>query len=829
VGALPPALAAPVADLLAASSFAAATVRDAAAVHSGPSLRLARRADRLGHRIALALPRGERWPVDAARALKARVTADPVLGASAAGGAAIAAALDRSLAPLRAAAATLPSGDGTAAACDVLDQRPTLCVSGTTANTNDTEAVLLIDLGGDDTYTGSAGGANSARCVDDPDDTSCNASVLVDVAGNDRYLVGGATSHDHLVAGGSAMVGVGVLVDATGNDAYLADVAPRATPLDLSYVFGSAGTGLGLLADLAGDDRYELTARPELFNPYTHGASLDGMGALLDGGGANVYRFVESGEQVLNPENPLVSNRSASSMGVGIFGAGALVDGSGTATFEARIDTTATAQKYSTYINPIAQGVGLVGSGVLLTGTGFTTYQAIGRRVASASIPGQSEDPVTDEDGYTPPTGRVPGGAATTAQAVSALGLGILDDADGNDTYTTLARSEHRFLVTAEEGCACDRAIATLEVAGWDDFFGGPVDAANAAVSTQGVGSALFAPDAGSMLRDGIGPTAFSTDTFSGRAEMVITARAENHLADPSGGARAEVVPTGPTVTAFGQGLGSDGAPGIVLAEGLGSDSYELVSDVRIDASADADDGPEVTTALGGDAATHGQGSSYFDPAQGVLLDEGGGDTYEAHAISRATTSPDPRGARDVARIIGAQGSVGGVLADLAPSNDGNRFAATPERGPGVGVRGEGPGWVDTSWTFPGYGFVPTQPAKAEVTLALDPANPARANAGVLPFRARLSLGPEPLAGEEVTFDIEWQAPGLAATTWNPHEYRAHAITDQNGWATGHLDIGDFAAFHSDAADMTVRIAARYHGEARFRPAVVTQPFDVEG
>ena len=821
--ALPPAIAPHVADLLAAATFAADAVRDAIALDGGRSLALAARADRLGHRIALALATGHRWPVEAARALKAEVTAGAVLRASATGGLAIAAALDRSLTPLRAGAATLPRRSGTAPACDMLDQRPTLCVSGTADNANDAEAVLMVDLGGDDTYTSSAGGANSARCVDDPDDTSCNASVLVDVTGKDSYLVGAATSHDHLVAGGSAMSGVGVLVDAAGADEYLATIAPRATPLDISYVFGSAGTGLGLLADLRGADRYEVTARPELFNPYTHGAALDGMGALIDGGGANTYRMIEEGVQVPDPDPELSirGNRSASSMGVGIFGVGALVDRTGDATFEARIDTTAGAQPPSNYVNPIAQGVGLIGAGVLVTGTGSTTYKAIARRVASASIPGQSAEPEPDEFGEVPPTGSVPGGAAATAHSVAVLGVGILDDAGGDDTYRAFARSEHHLLVTAEDGCGCDRAIARLEVAGWDEFFGGAVDAASAGVSTQGVGSALFVPDAGAMLRDGGG-----NDVYSGRAEMEITARAENRLDDPSAGARAEVIYSRPTVSAFGQGLGSDFAPTVLLDSG-GDDTYELVADQRIDASADAGDGPATGSAMGGEVSTFGQGSSYFDPAEGILLDLGGSDSYETHAISHATTAPNPGGARNVPKLIAAQGAVGGILADL-DEGIADSFTATPERGPGVGVRGEGPGWVDISNTFPGYGIAPAQPAKRDVTLAMDPANAARGNEGIVPFRARLTDAGAPVAGREVIFDIEWESPSTTGTQWIRHYYQWWGITDDTGWVTGLVDVGEFAGFHTDAADMTVRIAARFHGDADRRPALATQPFDVE-
>ncbi|HEX9891636.1 MAG TPA: hypothetical protein VGB28_06195, partial [Actinomycetota bacterium] len=614
------------------------------------------------------------------KTLKREVTAGPVLRAAASGGLVIGRALDRSLPALREAAAHLPAGPA-AAACDVADQRPLLCVNGTGPNAMDAEAVLVVDLGGDDTYTSSAGGASSARCLDDPEDTSCNASVLVDLGGDDTYVLDGAISHDHMVGAGSALTGVGILVDAAGDDAYLARVPDRPDSLDQSYVFGSGNTGLGLLADLAGDDRYELTgASKDTFAPYTHGASLTGMGALLDMDGANTYRTVITGPQPDDPERPLIENDLIQSMGVGVFGGGALVDRTGYATFEARVDITAGQREETNSAGVAAQGVGLIGDAALFAGAGPTTYRAEARRVASAQVPGRSSEPEPDEWGEIPPTGRLPGAAAATAQGVAALGFVVMEDAGGDDTYLDHARSEHHLTAVAEDGCGCDRAIATLDVTG--DY------SASAGVSTQGVGSAIFAPDAGVILHDRGGD-----DTYSARAEMIITSRAENRLADPSAGARAEAIPYNyPGLNAFGQGLGSDFAPTVLQDDG-GDDTYELITLATTDASADAGQGPATARSVGSQPNTHGQGSSYWDPAHGALIDLGGRDDYQAHAISRATTSPNP-GAWDVPRTIAAQGGVGGTLVDV-DEGIADTFAATPERGPGVGVRGEGPGWVD--------------------------------------------------------------------------------------------------------------------------------------
>ncbi len=811
---LPPAVAVPIAHLLAAARDAAAGMRSAIRTDHGASLARSRRADRLGQRIALALSRGERWPVEKARALKAQVTTSGILRAAATGSLGIGAALDRALPALRAGAATLPSRTSPAAACDVLDQRPLLCVNGTGPNAIDAEAIMVVDLGGDDTYTSSAGSASSARCVDLPDDRSCQASLLIDVDGDDTYAVGGAVRQNHLVAAGSALVGIGMLVDASGDDSYIADVRGRDGRLGISFVFGSADTGLGLLADLTGDDRYEVLAEPgDTFNPYTHGSSLTGMGTLLDFDGANVYRAIVDGEQTPEGEGKSTHD-SVISMGSGVFGGAAMLDRTGYATLEARITATAGAHSMHATLNPIAHGVALIGQGALLTGAGPTTFDAIATRVATVSLPGQSADPPKDEQGLELPVATISGGAYVTAHAVSAVGFAVLDDLGGDDAYRTIARSEHHLLVTADESCSCDRAIATLDVTGESELGG--TAAAGAGVSTQGLGSAIIAPDAGALLHDHGGQ-----DEYTGRAQLVVTARAENHLG--AGETRAEAYPYAfPELNAFGQGLGSDFAPGILLDDG-GDDRYELAADSSADAVAD---GPEAdSTAVGGLVSVHGQGASYWDPAQGALLDLGGRDTYEARAISRTTASPIPR-AYDAGRTMGAQGSVGGVLADLDDALP-DTFSANPEPGPGVGIRGEGPGWVDISKTFPGYGIAPLQPAKRDVSLVMDPANSASANEGLVPFRARLTERGSGLPGQEVTFDIEFRSPTLGGEMWTPHRFAAHGITDADGWATGVLDVGEFVGYHSGAEGMIVRVAAMFHGDGAHRPAMATGALSV--
>ena len=118
---------------------------------------------------------------------------------------------------------------------------------------------LIIDVGGDDTYTNNAGGVNGG------------AAAVIDLAGDDRYEGNRASG-----ANGGGSAGAGFLFDARGNDTYSA--ANNATNGG-GYFFGQ-----GFLLDAGGNDRYTAT------NTGTNGggASL-GSGALIDLGGTDVY------------------------------------------------------------------------------------------------------------------------------------------------------------------------------------------------------------------------------------------------------------------------------------------------------------------------------------------------------------------------------------------------------------------------------------------------------------------------------------------------------------------------------------------------------------
>jgi len=133
-----------------------------------------------------------------------------------------------------------------------------IVIGGPGANTYelDRRFALVIDVGGDDTYSGTIAAAA---------DAGHGVSAVIDLAGNDTYRaapLGLATGR----------LGVGLLVDRAGDDVYR-----------LAQGSGGAGfAGIGMLYDMAGDDHY-------IGAKFTQGAALAGLGLLLDRRGNDTY------------------------------------------------------------------------------------------------------------------------------------------------------------------------------------------------------------------------------------------------------------------------------------------------------------------------------------------------------------------------------------------------------------------------------------------------------------------------------------------------------------------------------------------------------------
>lgn len=189
------------------------------------------------------------------------------------------------------------------------------------------EYLLILDLGGDDTYL--AGGANASA--------SNWASIVVDVSGNDRYLsneeldsssvaaYGGRSSGTARPAQGGALMGAALVLDMSGNDVYRS-----VRPAQGSGVFGvgalvdyqgqdvydaytnSQGfgdTGIGILIDGSGDDRYSCFSQSQAC-----GLTL-GAGILAELGGNDLY--VANDEQIDFPSPQSSAHNVSMSQGAG--------------------------------------------------------------------------------------------------------------------------------------------------------------------------------------------------------------------------------------------------------------------------------------------------------------------------------------------------------------------------------------------------------------------------------------------------------------------------------------------------------------------------------
>jgi hypothetical protein len=161
-------------------------------------------------------------------------------------------------------------------------------LNGAADDTYDTTpALLVLDLGGDDTWLGPAG------ATADPDHP---VAIAIDLGGDDVYgydgtdsgvdgvlpddedgryyssATNGPYSLSTAVRQGAGVLGVGILVDRAGNDQYAS----------LRRSQGYAQFGVGLLLDEAGDDTYAGEAGVQ-------GAACVGIAALIDRAGTDTY------------------------------------------------------------------------------------------------------------------------------------------------------------------------------------------------------------------------------------------------------------------------------------------------------------------------------------------------------------------------------------------------------------------------------------------------------------------------------------------------------------------------------------------------------------
>jgi hypothetical protein len=133
-----------------------------------------------------------------------------------------------------------------------------IVIFGQGNDTHTRNGALLIDLGGNDHYTGpiAVGHLVPGRIA-----------IAIDIRGNDVYDAGKKPFSQ-----GCGCLGIGILADLSGNDQYLAG--------DMAQACGMYG--LGLLADLEGKDTYTMGLMGQGFGVF-------GLGLLLDTNGDDTY------------------------------------------------------------------------------------------------------------------------------------------------------------------------------------------------------------------------------------------------------------------------------------------------------------------------------------------------------------------------------------------------------------------------------------------------------------------------------------------------------------------------------------------------------------
>jgi hypothetical protein len=192
-----------------------------------------------------------------------------------------------------------------------------IVINGRADNTVDgNDCLLIVDFGGNDTYTGASGATYSpgngvAALIDlDGDDTyehnkietpSFGAGILgvgllYDAAGSDKYK-------GKVFSQGAGFLGIGILYDESGDDDYWAETSSQGAAYfgigisvdgdgdDKYYVFGDGqgmggvGGGVGCLVDYAGNDTYIAEPSPEIVNRADYHSEMKINGNNAQGAG----------------------------------------------------------------------------------------------------------------------------------------------------------------------------------------------------------------------------------------------------------------------------------------------------------------------------------------------------------------------------------------------------------------------------------------------------------------------------------------------------------------------------------------------------------------
>ncbi len=120
-----------------------------------------------------------------------------------------------------------------------------------------TDTAFILDLGGNDFYSGNCGGGSSLTTP---------LSICIDLDGDDAYESTTPGSQ------GAGCLGIGALLDLSGNDSYIAN----------QWCQGAGYFGIGWLHDLSGDDTYR-------GRTFCQGTGLFGAGYIFDEIGNDRY------------------------------------------------------------------------------------------------------------------------------------------------------------------------------------------------------------------------------------------------------------------------------------------------------------------------------------------------------------------------------------------------------------------------------------------------------------------------------------------------------------------------------------------------------------
>jgi hypothetical protein len=540
----------------------------------------------------------------------------------------LAAALDRYLPDLQTAASQLQSQVGSSAAgCDLLDETPLLCVGSAANNSYTQNEIMLIDLGGDDTYNNNAGGA---PFLSQDGTLYYPLSVNIDLGGNNTYNAPFTLSADgssaFTIAQGAAIAGgVGIAVDLGSTSNF--NVVPPVTSNAYHQIIaqGATSAGVGLLFHNGGPANYSVfagTAASQFvlaqgaqyggcgshigINPIGGGAGC-GPAALINQGGADDVYQITLGPLGKGELGLVQAQGAGDGENVAVFS-----DDGGTDTVKAAV-TTQAAPPYSLDVNQRSLNPPVIGlyaqasNGILLEGQGDTSYTLALDEVGevSSQIIGQAA------------------GSGPTA----------LDDLGGNDTFSAQSIVTDNRRIVIDDTCGCNQAEASVTA-----------EQPNTIYVVQG---GAWGTQGGALLQDHGGNT-----TYSAVAENNLQVDLEDRLTNPTAPPKLDILGySNAPMTGQGFALGTV----VGLLEDLGgTNSYLLRGTSSTYASAfslRATGTPLVTAIAPGKAPLMGQGASLGatsttqNPQNGALLDLGTNSTFEASSPDTVTTAPDPNGA----------------------------------------------------------------------------------------------------------------------------------------------------------------------------------------